>query len=134
MMVAALVDVLGHPSTLCLTVTPSTLCLTAPHPPCSFVPCSAGVMVSAGFCHLLGEALRAMPQIRVGAAGDWWVLLGKQRVGMWQCRSPAMAAARHTAGLGGCWPAGCSRVWTGHHIPGVCTPLKGRAASAPVCP
>lgn len=25
---------------------------------------SAGVMVSAGFCHLLGEALRAMPQIR----------------------------------------------------------------------
>ena len=23
-------------------------------------------MVSAGFCHLLGEALRAMPQIRVG--------------------------------------------------------------------
>lgn len=28
---------------------------------------SAGVMVSAGFCHLLGEALRAMPQIRVRA-------------------------------------------------------------------
>lgn len=28
---------------------------------------SAGVMVSAGFCHLLGEALRSMPKIRVRA-------------------------------------------------------------------
>lgn len=84
-----------------------------PHPPCSFLPCSAGVMVSAGFCHLLGEALRAMPQIRVGTAGDWWVLLGKQRVGMWQCRSPAMAAAWHAAAPGGCWPGGCLHVWTG---------------------
>ncbi len=35
------------------------------------LPCSAGVMVSAGFCHLLGEALRAMPKIRVGAAAGW---------------------------------------------------------------
>jgi hypothetical protein len=32
---------------------------------------SAGVMVSAGFCHLLGEALKQMPHMQVGGwAGD----------------------------------------------------------------